>query len=145
MSQFFAPVGWPRMLFVLLQISLARLVFLAMRINIYLDCTDAVTLNARNLQPGIDIQRRDCLFEELLRHIGIDQRAQEHVAADAGKTIKVGYTHRVDFHHREACTWRQTAVAHALCYNHCFRQLPRGILVSSSGTPASTANPRVSA
>jgi hypothetical protein len=30
----------------------------------------------------------------LLRHTGIDQRAQEHVAADAGKTIKVGYTHR---------------------------------------------------
>ena len=94
MSQFFAPVGWSRMLFVLLQISLARLVLLAMRINIHLDCTDAVTLNARNLQPGIDIQRRDRLFEELLRHADIDQRAQEHVAADAGKTIKVGYTHR---------------------------------------------------
>jgi hypothetical protein len=30
----------------------------------------------------------------LLRHTGIDQRAQKHVAADAGKTIKVGYTHR---------------------------------------------------
>jgi hypothetical protein len=94
MSQFFVPVGWSRMLFVLLEINLARLVFLTMRKNIYLNCTDAVTLDARNLQPGIDIQRRDCLFEELLRHTGIDQRAQKHVAADAGKTIKVGYTHR---------------------------------------------------
>ena len=77
-----------------LQISLARLILLTMRINIRLDRADAVARNTSNLQAGIDIQRCDCLFEELLRHTGIDQRAQEHVAADAGKTIKVGYTHR---------------------------------------------------
>src|SRR5580704_14090559 len=141
-----------------------------MRINIHFDRAYAIALNTGNLQPGADVQRRNRVFQELLWHSRVDQRTEEHVAAHAGKTIEVGYAHRsssavvglrslvqklagvvndqrqtANFHDREACTSRQTAAPRALCYNHCFRQALRGILVSSSGTSACPANSRVSA
>lgn len=40
------------------------------------------------------IERRGCLGEYRKRHAGIHHGAQQHVSADSGKTIQVGYTHR---------------------------------------------------
>ena len=46
------------------------------------------------LNPRAHIQSRSSLFEGGHGNAGIDHRAQQHVPADAGKTIQVGNTHR---------------------------------------------------
>ena len=83
------------------------------------------------------------------RHSGIDQRAEEHVAADAGKTIEVGNrmsTSSAALRHKvrktrtptqvfiigNAALQRQTCAARALCYNHCFFNSLEDFLVSLS-------------
>ena len=68
-----------------------------MRVNIDLGRRDPSTHDARNLQPGAEIKRRNRFFQQLWRHTGVYQRAEKHVAADAGKTIEVRNTHKNRF------------------------------------------------
>ena len=43
---------------------------------------------------GADVERRGGFLKQFERDAGIDQRAQQHVAADAGKTLEVANSHR---------------------------------------------------
>src|ERR1700743_1355360 len=47
----------------------------------------------RNLQLRAHAKRRDGLFQQLGRNSGIDQGAEKHIAADAGKAFKVCDSH----------------------------------------------------
>jgi hypothetical protein len=78
----------------LLPENFAGQIFFAIRIYIDFGRRNSAAQHPRNLQARAYIHSRDCIFEELRRHSGIQQRAQEHVAADAGKTVKVGYAHK---------------------------------------------------
>ena len=42
---------------------------------------------------GADVQAGDGLLEQLERNSGVEQSAEEHVAADAGETIEIGNAH----------------------------------------------------
>src|SRR5579871_2265917 len=46
--------------------------------------SNTTPVHARNFQLGAYIQRRNRLFQNFRRNSGIDQRAEKHVAADAG-------------------------------------------------------------
>ena len=50
-------------------------------------------IHARNFQLSSDVQRHDRVLQNLCGHAGIHQGAEEHVAADAGKAIKVSNSH----------------------------------------------------
>ena len=73
---------------------LARQFFFPVHKDIHLGRGDAAAIDPRNFQPRSDVQRRDRILEELGRHSRIDQRAEEHVAAHAGKAVEVGNAHR---------------------------------------------------
>src|SRR5579863_1319276 len=156
-------------LILLLPVHLARQIFLAVRIHIDFYRADAAAIDATNVQPRPDVQLRNCFFQQQLRHAGVDQGAQKHVAAHSGKTIEVGYAHpkpvtqkpevsprsapgvplrlfccqNLNFHHREGINWRQTAAPRALCYNHYFPQQVRGTLVPTPRPPLGPANTRL--
>ena len=78
---------------VLLPENFPRQIFLAVDIHIDFGRRNSASHHPRNLQPRTDIERRDRVFQKLGGHPGIHQRAQKHVAADAGKTVEVGYAH----------------------------------------------------
>ena len=75
--------------------NFARQIFFAIGIYIYLGRRNSAPHYTRNFQSRAYVERRDCFFQKLRSHSGIQQRAQEHVAADAGKTVEVGYAHKV--------------------------------------------------
>jgi len=75
-------------------ILFARHVFLAAGVNINLSGADSAAQHAPHLDARPHIERRDRVFQHARRYAGIDQRAQKHVAAYAGKTVEVGYAHR---------------------------------------------------
>src|ERR1700676_3925547 len=78
----------------LFPVEFAWQVFFAVRKNIELSRAYAVAFDARNLQRRPNIQRGDGMFQQLRGNAGSDQRAKEHVAANAGKTIEIGYAHK---------------------------------------------------
>src|SRR5271166_4485096 len=73
---------------------LPRHVLLAVHHNVELGSRDASPIHTGKLQGRSDVQVGDGLLEQLERNSGVEQRAQEHVAADAGETIEIGNTHR---------------------------------------------------
>jgi flagellar basal body rod protein FlgG len=75
--------------------NFARQIFFAIGIDIYFGRRNSAAHNPRNLQTRAYVKRRHCVFQELWRHTHIQQRAQKHVAADSGKTVEVGYAHKV--------------------------------------------------
>ena len=82
----------PRIL--LFPVLLSRQILLAIHPNIHFSSRNSAAHHARYFQLSPNPKRRHGLFQEFRRNSGIHQRAQKHVAADAGKTLKVGYAHR---------------------------------------------------
>jgi len=78
---------------VLLLENFSRKIFFAVRVDVHLGGGNAAPHCALDLQPGADVECGDCVFEKLGRHSSVYQRAEKHVAADAGKTVEVGYAH----------------------------------------------------
>src|SRR6185437_14929224 len=64
-----------------------------MGVNIHLGGANAAAVHPGNLQPGAYPQRLDGLLQQLSGHTRVQQRAQKHVAADAGEAVKVGNAH----------------------------------------------------
>ena len=56
---------------------------------------DAAAIHTSGAQFGADIQSRNRALQKLKRNAGMDERAQQHVAADSGKALKVGYAHEL--------------------------------------------------
>ena len=75
------------------EMLLSRRVLLALHPHIHFGCGNPCAPDPRNLQTCPNIQRGNRLFEQCWRHPSIKERAQKHVAADAGKTLNVGYAH----------------------------------------------------
>ena len=48
----------------------------------------------RDLQPRTNIEGSDGVLQQRSRNPGVHQRAQKHITADSGKTLKVGYAHK---------------------------------------------------
>src|SRR5437899_773289 len=76
-----------------LPILLPRQVFFPININIHLGGRDPAAHHPRDFQPRAHLQSRNRLLQQSRRNSSIHQRAQKHVAADAGKTFKVGNAH----------------------------------------------------
>ena len=55
--------------------------------HVELGCTDAAAVHARNLQARIHAQGFDGAGKDLRRNSGVQQGAQEHIAADSGKAF----------------------------------------------------------
>jgi len=55
--------------------------------HIQLGGADAAAVHPGNLQAGVDAQGRDRPGEYLRRNSGVQQGAQEHIAADSGKAF----------------------------------------------------------
>jgi hypothetical protein len=53
----------------------------------------ATTIDARDLQLGTEVERLHGLAEQVGRDAGVDERAEEHVSADARETLNVSNTH----------------------------------------------------
>ena len=80
-----------------LPILLPRQILLPIHPNIHFRSRNPAAHNARNFQPRPHVQRRHSLLQQRSRNSGVHQRAQEHIAADAGKTLKIGYAHKNQF------------------------------------------------
>ena len=76
---------------------LAWQILLAVGVDIHLGRRNPSAHHTRDLQPRAHIERRDRSLEQFRRHTGVHQCAKEHVAADAGKTVKIGDAHRFRF------------------------------------------------
>jgi hypothetical protein len=70
-----------------LQEHFTRKVLLPVRVHIDLGGGNPAADNSRHLQPRTDVQRCDCILQQLRRHSDFHQSAQKHVATDAGKAI----------------------------------------------------------
>ena len=78
----------------LLPIFFPRQIFLPVHPYIHLGGRNSAAHDAGNLKPGPDLQSCHGILKDAGRNSSIKQRAHKHVAAHAGKTFKVGYTHR---------------------------------------------------
>ena len=88
--------GWPHHI-LLFPVLFPRHVLLAIHPHVDLGCRNSVANDSRNLQPCAHAQRRDGFFQHPRRYSGVDERAQEHVAAHAGKALKIRNAHRIEF------------------------------------------------
>src|SRR5271157_2647229 len=73
----------------------ARQVLFAVHQDVKFGGGDACPSHTRKLQRRADVQVRDGLLEQLERNAGVEQRAEKHIAADAGKTIEIGNAHGI--------------------------------------------------
>ncbi len=64
-----------------------RKILLAVHPDVNLGRGNAAADDARNLQTRAYVQRRHSIFQHSRRNSGIDEGAQEHVAAHPGKTF----------------------------------------------------------
>ena len=69
-----------------------RMVFA--REHIHFGSGQAASHHLARLEPAAHIQCCRCVRKDAQRYPGIDDSAQQHVAADAGKAIQVANTHR---------------------------------------------------
>ncbi len=72
---------------------LARKILLAVHDDVELAGGDTRSAHRRKFQRSADVQVGDCPLQQLERNSGVEQRTQEHVAADAGETIEIGNAH----------------------------------------------------
>src|SRR5712671_1301764 len=86
-------------LMLLLPVLFSRRILLPVNVNIHLARGNSAAHHAGNLQPrtkiGRRFERRDGVLQQPWRHPRIHQRAEKHVAADAGKTFKVSNAHKI--------------------------------------------------
>ena len=86
--------GRPRIV-LLCPILFTREVLLAVDPDVDFRGGNAAADDPRNLQPCADAQGRNGLFQYSRRNSGVDEGAQEHVAAHAGKTLEIGNAHGI--------------------------------------------------
>jgi len=67
--------------------QLPRLISLTCDQDIHLGCRDSTAIHFADLQLRAYAQRCDGILEQGSRDARVHQRAEEHVAADAGKTL----------------------------------------------------------
>src|SRR5580698_177975 len=91
---FMAMAMFMMMIVMIVLMLFPRRIFLALRVNIDLDCADAAAVHPRNLEARPNVQRRDGFFQQSCGHTCVHQRTQKHVAANAGKTLEIGYEHQ---------------------------------------------------
>ena len=63
--------------------------------HIHLGSSNPAAIHARNLEPRPEIERCHSFFKHRRRHARIDQDAEKHVAAHAGKTLKIDNAHGI--------------------------------------------------
>ena len=78
----------------LLPEDLAREVFFSVGVDVDFSGGDAVAGDAGNFQFCAEVEGCDGFFEERGGDTGVEESAEKHVSADAGKTIEVGKAHR---------------------------------------------------
>jgi hypothetical protein len=61
---------------------------------VHFGCGNAAAHHFAGLKPCAYVEGGGCLGKRVERYTGINQRAQEHVAAYAGKAFKICSTHR---------------------------------------------------
>jgi hypothetical protein len=61
-----------------------------------LGARDAAPNHLPHVKPRTNVQRRNSFRKHFEWHTGIDQSAEKHVTADAGKAIEKGYAHRFE-------------------------------------------------
>ena len=84
-------------------ILLARHIFLALDPDVHLGRGNPTAHHSRNLQLRSEAERGHRVLQQARRHSGIYQSAEEHIAADAGKTFEIhAHISWPRFHHREA-------------------------------------------
>ena len=66
---------------------------LAIDEHVYLDGADAAAVDGVNLKLSTDGEGRGGLPQQVRRDAGIEERAEQHVAADAGKAFEVSDSH----------------------------------------------------
>jgi hypothetical protein len=71
-----------------------RQVLLPVDHHIDLDRRNTVPFDPRHLQRCANVQRCNSLLQQLERNFGVHQRAEEHIAADARKSVEVRNSHR---------------------------------------------------
>ncbi len=54
---------------------------------------DPAPVDSPQLQPRIQIKRRDSILHNIERHAGIHQRAQKHISTYAGEAIQIADLH----------------------------------------------------
>jgi hypothetical protein len=89
-----------RMLIMRMLYRLARRIFFPVTLplgceHVYFGRDDSTASHLTNLQPRSDIQGRHALFQHARLDPRVDQRAQEHIAANAGKTIEIRDAHKL--------------------------------------------------
>jgi hypothetical protein len=77
-----------------LAILLPWQVFFPVKVNIHLGGGNAAAQHARNFQPRSNSESRHGFFQRTRRNSGIQECAQKHIAADAGKTLEISDAHR---------------------------------------------------
>ena len=86
-----------RMLLFLFPEFLPRQILLAIHPDIHLRSRNSAAHDAGNLQLRSNVERGDSPLQQRGRNPGIHKGAHKHIAAYAGKTLKVGYAHRSQF------------------------------------------------
>src|SRR5216683_6106628 len=81
---------------------LPRHILFPVNVDVHLGGRDPAAHHSRYFEAGRHMQGCHRLFKQPLRNSGVDQRAHEHVAADAGKAFKVGYAHIANSNHSGA-------------------------------------------
>jgi hypothetical protein len=67
--------------------QLARLIDFTRHYDVHLGCGNAAAIDLVNAQFRANAKSSDSLLEQRDRNSGIHQRAEEHIAADAGKAL----------------------------------------------------------
>ena len=60
----------------------------------HLDSGDAAAVHGFHPERSTEAERRRCFFEHTERHPGLEERAEKHIAGDAGEAVEIGKTHR---------------------------------------------------
>jgi hypothetical protein len=76
------------------RIILTQRILLPIHPNVRLGRRNSTAHYTRKFQSRANVQRSHGLLQKLGPHSGIYQCAKKHVAADAGKALKVRYPHR---------------------------------------------------
>jgi hypothetical protein len=72
-----------------------RLMRRVRRDHVYFGCGQTAAADLAHLQARAYVERRRSFFQAGKGKAGIDQRAQQHIAADSRKAFEVGNSHRI--------------------------------------------------
>jgi hypothetical protein len=73
--------------------DLAGKIFFSIGVNVDFGGGDAVAGDAGNFELGAEVEGGDGFFEKVGGDTGVEESAEKHVSADAGKAVEVGKAH----------------------------------------------------